>query len=52
MVKPTNVSVLGLLAAQDRPREGTMGHGGLDGIRDKIPFLDFPYANCYFEMPN
>ena len=50
MVKPTNVSVLGLLAARYGPSEGTMVFG--TGIKGKIPFLDFPCANSYFEMPN
>ena len=51
MVKPTNVSVLGVLAAQYGASEGTMSFFGT-GIRGKIPFMDFPCANCYFEMPN
>ena len=35
MVKPTHVSVLGLLAARDRPSEGAIGHRGLIfGVRD------------------
>ena len=29
MVKPTKVSVLGLLAGRDGPSEGAMGHWGL-----------------------
>ena len=51
MIKPTNVSVLGLLAGQNGPIEGAMGHWGLVfGVR-YLTFLDFPYANYYFEMP-
>ena len=49
MAKPTNVSVLGLLVARDGPSKGAMGHWGLVlGVF----LLDFPYDNCYFEMPN
>ena len=53
MVKPTNVSVLGLLAAWDGPSasESAMGYL-MTVIRNRIPFLDFLYANCYFEMPS
>ena len=45
MDKVAGDSAVGLLAAWDGPNEDAMGHWGAS-VRGKMPFLDFPYANC------